>query len=409
MLAPKMPFGWNWARGIAGCGHQAFVMTRAVNRNAIEKVCENDSIENPRFLFHDVPLAIQKLHRLPFGNSVHYLLWQYTAANVALRVHAKEKFDLVQHVSLGNCRFPSFMWKLGVPFVFGPVGGGEDTPKQLRRGLGLRGRVFDLLRRLSTSLLTRSPLMKSTYAHATQIVATSGETLRAIPAHYRQKGRVQQAIGIGPSSTHTSAGRSSPLPPMVRRAGLNLLFAGRLKPWKGLHLGLRALAALGPQEQNIHLTVVGFGSDESRLRRLAHRLSLEQSLHWVPWMNMEDLIQLYPKFDLFLFPSLHDSGGMAVLEAMSFGLPVLCLDLGGPGISVDSTCGFAISTGQHTEEELVRLMSGCLSQLLSNPAILESLSVGARRRAGCLSWQSAVANTYGQYSWTLNDFRRQTG
>jgi glycosyltransferase involved in cell wall biosynthesis len=340
--------------------------------------------------------TIQNLRRLPFGSYVYYLLWQYTAANVAVRAHAKEKFDVVQHVSLGNCHFPSFMWKLGIPFIFGPVGGGEDTPKQLRRGLGLRGRIFDSLRRLFNSLLTHAPLVTATYVHATRIVVTTSETLREIPAHFRHKATVQQAVGIGPSGSHTPAGRRSAPPTMERPTELKLLYAGRLKPWKGLHLGLRALAALGPQGQNIHLTIVGAGSDESRPKRLAHRLALEQSLYWIPWIDREDLIRLYPKFDLFLFPSLHDSGGMAVLEAMSLGLPVLCLDLGGPGISVDSTCGFVIPARHHTEEELVRLMSGCLSRLLSNPAILEPLSAGARRRADCLSWITAVANTYGQ-------------
>jgi len=87
---------------------------------------------------------------------------------------------------------------------------------------------------------------------------------------------------------------------------------------------------------------------------------------------------------------------MAVLEAMSFGLPVLCLDLGGPGISVDNTCGCVIPTEDHTEQEVVRLMSARLSELLYDPAILESLSAGTHRRVALLSWQAIVANTYGR-------------
>jgi glycosyltransferase involved in cell wall biosynthesis len=168
---------------------------------------------------------------------------------------------------------------------------------------------------------------------------------------YRQKARVQQAVGIDPSGSYSSTEGSSALPPMARYAKLKLLFVGRLLPWKGLHLGLKSLAALGHQAKDVHFTVVGSGSDESRLKRLAQRLGLGESLSWVPWMDREDLIQLYSEFDLFLFPSLHDSGGMAVLEAMSFGLPVLCLDLGGPGISVDNTCGRVIPTEDHTEKK----------------------------------------------------------
>jgi glycosyltransferase involved in cell wall biosynthesis len=388
--------GWNWAREIAACGHQTFVITRAVYRNAIETACENGLIPNLQFLFHDMPLTIQKIYKVPLGNYVYYLLWQYTAAKVAARVHAKERFDLVQHITWVNFRFPSFMWKLGIPFIFGPVGGGENTPEKLRRGLGLRGRVWDFLRRASNLLLTHGPLMRSTYVHATQIVATTEETLREIPAPYRRKVRVQQAVGIDPRGPHILTDRSSALPAKTKSAKLKLLFAGRLLPWKGLHLGLKSLAALGHQARDINFTIVGSGSDESRLKRLAQNLDLGESLSWIAWLEREDLIQLYTDFDLFIFPSLHDSGGMAVLEAMSFGLPVLCLDLGGPAIAVDNTCGRVIPTEGRTEEEVVRLMATCLSELLCNLAVLNSLSMGARRQIASISWQAVVANTYGQ-------------
>jgi glycosyltransferase involved in cell wall biosynthesis len=389
--------GWNWARGIAACGHQTFVITRSKYRDAIEAVCERDAIRNPQFLFHDMSPTIQKLYKLPLGNYVYYLLWQFTAAKVAARIHAEENFDLVQHITWGNFRLPSFMWKLGIPFVFGPVGGGEDTPKKLRPGLGMRGRIWDFLRRTSTLFLTRGPLMRATYEQATQIVATTRETLREIPAPYRPKTRVQQAVGVGPIASSTPREGSSVLSSSVRSAKLKLLFAGRLLPWKGIHLALKSVAALGPQAKDVHFVVVGFGTDESRLKRLAQQLGIEASISWVPWLERwEDLIQLYREFDLYVFPSLHESGGLAVLEAMGFGLPVLCLDLGGPGLTVDNTCGRVIPAEDRTEEEVVRLMSASLSEFLSDPAILESLSTGSRRRIASVSWQAVVENTYGQ-------------
>ena len=386
--------GWNWAQGIAACGHEVFVITRAINQKKIEAAIQRDSIRNPQFLFHDLSATAQKLYKLPFGNYAYYFLWQYTAANLAARAHASEGFDQVQHITWGNFRLPSFMGKLGVPFVFGPVAGGEDTPKHLRRGLGLRGRVWDSLRRVSNFFLTRLPLMGATFEHATEIVATTNETLRAIPARYREKTRVQQAIGIDPRSLQRT--NNSLRHPIVSRksAKLNLLFVGRLLPWKGIHIGLKAIASLGPQAKDIHLTIVGSGSDESRLKQLVERLEIKESVSWIPWMDREELLAFYPHHDLFLFPSLHDSGGMAVLEAMSLGLPVLCLDLGGPAVSVDDTCGRVIGTEGRTEEELVLIISEYLSQVLSDLSVLKPLSVGARPRAASFSWEAIVADTY---------------
>ena len=387
--------GWNWAQEIAAYGHQVFVVTRAINRKTIEAACERDSIRNPEFVFHDLSALTQRLYQLPLGNYAYYVLWQYSAANLALQIHGEERFEQVQHITWGTFRLPSFMGKLGIPFIFGPVAGGEDTPKNFRSGLGVRGRIWDWARRISNALLTRVPLMSATYLHATQIVATTNETLREIPTPYRRKVRVQQAVGIDTGRLRcTSEVTNSVKTSSKRYAKLKLLFVGRLLPWKGVHIGLKMLARLGPLTKDVHLTVVGSGSDEARLKRLARKLGVADFVSWIPWMKREDLIQLYSEFDLFLFPSLHDSGGMAVLEAMSLGLPVLCLDLGGPGVSVDNTCGRVIKTADRTEAELVRVMASCVSQLFRDRATLEVLAEGARRRVELFSWEAAISSTY---------------
>jgi len=257
----------------------------------------------------------------------------------------------------------------------------------------LRGRLWDWPRRLSNFLVPFDPMMKATFSYASQIVVTTNETLRELPSGYRAKTRVQSTIGIDPEGfqppNHATASPGS--------ARLNLLFAGRLLPWKGLHLGLRAMAGLGSEIKKVHLTVIGSGSDETRLKRLAQHLNIEQFVTWIPWMDRKDLIHFYSRFNLFLFPSLHDSGGLAVLEAMNFGVPVLCLDLGGPAMSVDDSCGRVISTEKQTEEEVVRRMSDCLSALLSNRSTLDSLSKAARVRAASLTWQAVVARTYDSF------------
>ena len=390
--------GWNWALEIAACGHQVWVITRSVNKEAIESVCEKHSIQNPRFLFHDLSPTTQKLYRLPFGDYAYYVLWQYTAASLATRIHVKEKFDLVQHITWCNFRLPSFMGKLGIPFIFGPVAGGEDTPKNLRRGLGLRGRVWDFLRRVSNSLLTSIPLMSATYSRATQIVVTTHETLREIPVAYRQKATVQQGVGVDPQSVIIPALTERPRRTPRARARVELLYVGRLLPWKGLHLAFKALARLGEQISSVHFTIVGSGSDQPRLKNLVQRLHIHESITWVSWIPREELIGMYADYDLFLFPSLHDSGGMALLEAMTLGLPVLCLDLGGPGVSVDNACGRVITTEGRDEDRVAQAIAEFLREVLEGPAVLTHLSGGARRRARSLTWEASVRGLYGQDS-----------
>ncbi len=379
--------GWNWAHCIAANGHQVVVMTRSINRQRIEAHGAGDSAEAVRFVYHDLPRAWHRIYKLPLGNYTYYVLWQYSAAKRACRLHRTERFDCVQHLTWGSVRAPSFMGRLGIPFIFGPVGGGEDTPRKLRRGLGWRGWLWDVLRRTSCGMM--AAWMESTYESATEIVTTTQDTLRVIPARHRHKAWTCPAVGI---ETGVSLRRADCASVRRETPALELLFVGRLLPWKGLHLVLKAMAKAN--QSSIHLTVIGHGSDLPRLRRLSRRLKLDGVVSWRGWMERDALLSLYPQFDLFALPSLHDSGGMAALEAMSFGLPVLCLDLGGPAKAVNNRCGRVIATRDRDEEDIVRDIAQFLDELLADRGSLLKLSDGARARAATLTFQANVDAVY---------------
>jgi glycosyltransferase involved in cell wall biosynthesis len=384
--------GWNWAQCLAANGYEVIVMTRAVDQQRIEGFAGDHPVELIRFIFHDLSPPWQLIYKLPLGNYAYYFLWQYTAAKLASKLHNTERFDRVQHLTWGSFRVPSFMGRLTIPFIFGPVGGGEDTPKNLRRGLGWRGRLFDAMRRASSALM--SPCMGFTYRTASEIVATTEETLRKIPAKYRHKISVRQGVGIDPSPVEN---RSLPLNSLPRKSSrLELVFVGRLFPWKGVHLILKALALLEASLPSVHLTVIGTGKDLPRLQHLSRRLKVDEFVSWVPWIPWEEMIRAYQQFDLFTFPSLHDSGGMAVLEAMTFGLPVVCLDLGGPGINVNNSCGRVIATQGVSEDHVVREMAQFLLEILVNRNMLRGLSESARAHAATLTWQAKVDAVYGE-------------
>ena len=67
-----------------------------------------------------------------------------------------------------------------------------------------------------------------------------------------------------------------------------------------------------------------------------------------------------------MFPSLRDSGGVVALEAMSFGLPVATLNLGGPGQIVNNECGIQIEVGNKTENEIILELTSRINNLFNN-------------------------------------------
>jgi glycosyltransferase involved in cell wall biosynthesis len=78
---------------------------------------------------------------------------------------------------------------------------------------------------------------------------------------------------------------------------------------------------------------------------------------------------------------LHDSGGFVVLEALSRGLPVVCLDLGGPRDMVTSDSGIVIETKGRNTAQVAIIMADEISRLLETPMELTKLSAGAFARA----------------------------
>jgi hypothetical protein len=95
-----------------------------------------------------------------------------------------------------------------------------------------------------------------------------------------------------------------------------------------------------------------------------------------------------------LFPSLHDSGGFVVLEALSRGLPVVCLDLGGPKEIVTPQSGVIVSTAGRNSAEVAAALADVMFQLLASPTRLSALSAAAIARANQFLLSNRLAEFY---------------
>lgn len=366
--------GWHWATRLARAGHHVRVLTRANNRDAIESVLETNPVPNLRFAYYDLPEWMRRWkNHAGLAARLYYVLWQWGAYKVARRLCSEIRFDIAHHITFGVFRHPSFMAFLGLPFVFGPVGGGETAPRELRKTFPLRGVLIDLARDLANWVVRVDPLMAAVFRRSAATLCKTGETLQSIPPRFHDKCLVQVELGTdgGLAPTHHHRQRDD--------GGFRLLYVGRLVYWKGLHLGLMAFARLLESHPRATLTVVGKGPDGAWFRDLGQQLNIGNAVSWVPRLEHAEVMQAYLRHDAFLFPSLHDSSGNVVLEALSSGLPVACLDAGGPAVLVDSSCGFKVRPGdpQQVVDDLARV----LATLASDRRLIRSMGEAARYRA----------------------------
>lgn len=383
--------GWNWAWHLAQAGHEVWVLTLPMWQTGINASLQARPIANLHFEF--VPVHhLAYYHRIG-GCYPHYFLWLWLAYLRARKLHRDLHFDCVHHVTYVSLRTPTLMWRLGIPFIFGPLAGGDTIPKKLRRSFSPKARRKERLRDLANWMLRWDPLVRAAAGNASLVAVTSDQTRNLLPRRLRSEALSQLAIALPePAVSHVDE-RPASLPARDRSV-IRIAYVGMLLYLKGLHLGFQAFAEMRKCFPHAQLTVIGRGPDEAWLHGLACELEIADSIEWVPWMQRDRLLDLYAQFDILLFPSLRDSGGMVVLEALSRGVPVVCLDLGGPGVMVDETCGRKIRTANRSESEVVSAMAAEMIALAGNPRSLAVLKAGAMERARQFTWPRALERLY---------------
>lgn len=366
--------GWAWANALADSGVEVWVLTRANNRANIERALADKKGDCPNFIYYDLPCWLRWFKKGSRGVRTYYYLWQIGAASVAKRSHQKHQFDLVHHLTFGVMRLPSLMPRLGIPFVFGPLGGGESAPWRLRWGAySWHGIAADLLRDVGNWLVWVDPFMHYAFSKACVIYVKTPESLRSIPKPYRRKAKVRLEL-LAEKRLQFAQSRDSSTP-----GALRVLYVGRLIYWKGPQLALRAFAKAAPKCVDATLTIVGTGNEKARLVALATKLGIEDRVFWRAPVPREELWSLYSSHDVFLYPSLHDSSSNVVLEAILSGLPVVCLQLGGPSEIVSATAGCLVAPGK--ARTCVRELAHILVDLCDSPDRRKELGLRAQAKA----------------------------
>lgn len=374
--------GWRWAVELAR-EHEVTVITDPSRAAKVEPVLAAQPLPRLRVVYWRpgwlarMPLNARTAHLM-------YLAWQFGLLGRARQLHRESPFDLAMHLTYGVFRHPCFLGYLGVPFVFGPVGGGEDAPWALKRSLSRREKLKELLRTAANGIARWDPFLWLALRRADLILTKTADTRDALPPPWRAQALVFPEIGID-ATAGRHAPRRSPGEP------LRVLFAGRLLGWKGVHLALRGVAKAAAAGADVHFTVVGSGPYRDTLHRLADELGLEtQRLQWREHMPQAELFALYAASHCFLFPSLHDSSGNVVLEAQSYGLPVICLDRGGPATLVGPGTARVVSTASCDEAELVRSLAASLVELAGDEGLRYAMGQAALEHVRQASWAARV-------------------
>ncbi|WP_335337728.1 hypothetical protein [Nostoc piscinale] len=175
--------GWNFAQQMSKY-HQVWVLTSNCHRFAIEAELARKSPSNLNFIYLD-PFGLiidwsQKGKLTQKWVYLHYYLWQITAYLVSRKLHQKISFDIVHHVTYVKYNSPSFLCLLPIPFIWGPVGGGEFTPKDFWSSLNFQSKIYEFLRNTACFIGECDPFVRLTARRSVLAWATTEDTAKKL-------------------------------------------------------------------------------------------------------------------------------------------------------------------------------------------------------------------------------------
>jgi glycosyltransferase involved in cell wall biosynthesis len=400
--------GWRWVEALSKF-HDLWVITGEYrgNRDAIERrFREHQELIDHLEIFY-IPWFVPRKRWLSnFCLRLWYPLyyryyrqWHQEAYQLAKRLHQEVGFDLVHQLNMTGYREPGYLWKLDAPFVWGPVGGTHNVPLRFASVIGFRETLYHLAKRMVNHFqLRHHRRVHAALARANGfITVTPGER----ETFLRVTGKDSVVIGVNRA-----------IPPRKRLMGkdditsrpLQLIWSGIHQSRKALPLALQALA-MHRGMCEFHLHVLGEGRMTQTWKQMAQKLQLDKYCTWHGLVEHKQAVNLLGKGDVLVFTSLGESTPSVVLESLSVGVPVICLDHCGMAEVVTPDCGVKIPVT--TPKNVIIDLAETIYRLAKNPDEVHLLSEGALKRAREYSWDSGVQPMLKVYQHAIIDWQRR--
>ena len=383
-----------------GSGYCAFHWIKALSkfcditalvRRRRGRPCGTEGVANVQTIHFDEPGIYAKFTGLDRRLQAGYFQFVFRAYKWAKRKMEAQRWDLVHQITPGALRFPSPMAYLGLPFVLGPAGGLHPYPKELAGALPKP--PVEWLRAVDTMRMKVDPFFRGTLRRASRLLVFSRQAVEMISPEFRDKCVITPDGGFEELPKETARGSEGNT--------VEMLFVGRVEVVKGLKFLLKALKKVG-KGRNWRLTIVGDGSDLEYERRLTGELGLTERVRFEGRKPREQVNEYYLRADVFCLPSVREGSGLAVLEAMSYGLPVVVCDYAGPAATATEECGFKVPPAK--EDAFVEGLAKAVGALVESKELRLKMGAAARRRVEEeFIWEKRAERMIGIYRQILGE------
>ncbi len=386
----------------------ATLVTHIRNKTALEKHPEYEKVfyleeSNLNKQYYKIVAKVTANGRVnwPLYNALSYPIYEEFNRQVYQKFKTQilnGDYDIVHAITPMMPRYPFKVVTVcqQTPFILGPVNGGIPFPPGFQETAKQEFAQFNFLRAVGRALI---PGYVETYKKADKILAGSTYTLNmlkdlfAIPDE-RIDLFYENGISDEFLNSTTIKNKDASL--------INLLFVGRLVPYKCADIVIESIGKLDPVIKNkIRLTIVGDGPERNNLENRVQELKLGEIVSFAGWVNQQETLDYYRKADIFCFPSIREFGGAVVMEAMACGLPCIVANNGGIGEYVNEETGFKIEP--NSREYLTEELTSKIKLLVEDDRLRESMSAKAMEKAKEFAWDKKAEKIVEIYQKMLGE------
>lgn len=387
--------GWSFVSGLSK-HHDVFVITEKEKwEQDISKALKEFNITNVKFHFIQKKRGRTLRKIWPPSYYWFYKMWQKKAYSLAKQLDENENFDIIHQLNMVGYREPGFLWKINKPFVWGPIGGTQNVPWHLFKVFSLYGKLFyggrNIINSMQKHFLKRPKLVAKKRQSA--LIAATPDIKNDIKKLWHRNSEILTEVG---TSNFLN------IKPVDRNLNetFKIVWSGQHTPGKALNVLLKSLSMLN-DEVKWQLDVLGVGKETQSWKQLSKMLGISNYCKWHGWIPKNEAIDTMKNAHVLCITSLKDLTSTVTIEAISLGLPIICLDHCGFAHVVNSSCGIKINMVSLNAIHIG--FKNALETLYFNEEYRKKLAHGAIERAKDFSWDKKVEKLNHIYTDLLDE------
>lgn len=334
--------GWNWVLQYEKNykeGDRIILLTKKFNEKDTRRGLKEFNIQHVELVIVDVPNALNWFREKHSAfHHMYYILWQHWAWLWVK--HSGIRFDVIHHVTMNDYRIPSEMYKAkGAKVIWGPMGGAQVTPKPLK--VYEKNQLVASFREFVNRSCSWNPFYKKALRSYYKIYCINNETQKQISRI------VGKDVPLMPELALRDEYKNLPI-----RKGNNdifkIVFVGRLIGKKGIAFLIDALSLM-PTDMNWELLIFGDGDDRGLIEKQIADSDIGKNVKLMGNRPLNQIAEAYQQADVFVLPSLRETSGNVLLEAMAYAVPIVAFNTSFCAQLNEQKCGIFVNTNQELE------------------------------------------------------------